>query len=166
MIPSPAACRRGDPFRSQHWSDALFLSPHKIVGGPQTPGILVVRREPVHNPVPTAAGGGTVSFVGPFGHRYLDDPVAREEGGTPAIVESLRAGPVFALAGYHTRVPELGGTLTPRCPTGTSLEWPAPLFVGTGYPRVVPGSRVGPPSSVTVRPVEVTSTAVAFRPKG
>ncbi|MCX4906987.1 hypothetical protein [Streptomyces sp. NBC_00878] len=43
------------------------------------------------------AVGGTVSFVGPLGHRYLDDPVAREEGGTPAIVESIRAGLVVAL---------------------------------------------------------------------
>ncbi|MFC8513927.1 aminotransferase class V-fold PLP-dependent enzyme [Streptomyces sp. NPDC057257] len=77
--------------------DALFLSPHKFVGGPQTPGVLVVRRELVRNPVPTAPGGGTVAFVGPLGHRYLDDPVAREEGGTPAIVESIRAGLVFAL---------------------------------------------------------------------
>ncbi|MFR0355671.1 aminotransferase class V-fold PLP-dependent enzyme [Streptomyces sediminimaris] len=77
--------------------DALFMSPHKFVGGPQTPGVLVVRRELVHNPVPTAPGGGTVAFVDPLGHRYLDDPVAREEGGTPAIVESIRAGLVFAL---------------------------------------------------------------------
>ncbi|MFG2269686.1 aminotransferase class V-fold PLP-dependent enzyme [Streptomyces chartreusis] len=77
--------------------DALFLSPHKFVGGPQTPGVLVVRRDLVRNRVPTAPGGGTVSFVDPLGHRYLDDPVAREEGGTPAIVESIRAGLVFAL---------------------------------------------------------------------
>ncbi|MBK3626602.1 aminotransferase class V-fold PLP-dependent enzyme [Streptomyces sp. MBT49] len=77
--------------------DALFLSPHKFVGGPQTPGVLVVRRDLVGNRVPTAPGGGTVSFVGPVDHRYLDDPVAREESGTPAIVESVRAGLVFAL---------------------------------------------------------------------
>ncbi|MFG1803781.1 aminotransferase class V-fold PLP-dependent enzyme [Micromonospora carbonacea] len=77
--------------------DAVFLSPHKFVGGPQTPGILVVRRDLVRNRVPTAPGGGTVAFVDPVGHRYLDDPVAREEGGTPAIVESIRAGLVFAL---------------------------------------------------------------------
>jgi len=75
----------------------VFLSPHKFPGGPQTPGVLVVRRELVRNPVPTAPGGGTVAFVDPIGHRYLDDPVAREEGGTPAIVESIRAGLVFAL---------------------------------------------------------------------
>ena len=77
--------------------DAVFLSPHKFPGGPQTPGVLVVRRELVRNVVPTAPGGGTVAFVDPIGHQYLDDPVAREEGGTPAIVESIRAGLVFAL---------------------------------------------------------------------
>jgi len=77
--------------------DAVFLSPHKFPGGPQTPGVLVVRRDLVRNAVPTVPGGGTVAFVDPIGHRYLDDPVAREEGGTPAIVESIRAGLVFAL---------------------------------------------------------------------
>ncbi|MFY1585230.1 aminotransferase class V-fold PLP-dependent enzyme [Micromonospora sp. WMMD734] len=77
--------------------DAVFLSPHKFVGGPQTPGVLVVRRDVLRNRVPVVPGGGTVAFVDPVGHRYLDDPVAREEGGTPAIVESIRAGLVFAL---------------------------------------------------------------------
>ena len=77
--------------------DAIFLSPHKFPGGPQTPGVLVVRRDLVRNAVPTVPGGGTVLFVNPQGHRYLADPVAREEGGTPAIVESVRAGLVFAL---------------------------------------------------------------------
>jgi selenocysteine lyase/cysteine desulfurase len=77
--------------------DAVFLSPHKFPGGPQTPGVLIVRRELVRNPVPTTPGGGTVAFVDLVGHRYLDDPVAREEGGTPAIVESIRAGLVVAL---------------------------------------------------------------------
>ena len=79
------------------YKDAVFLSPHKFPGGPQTPGVLVVRRDLVRNAVPTIPGGGTVAFVDPVGHRYLDDPVAREEGGTPAIVESIRAGLVFGL---------------------------------------------------------------------
>jgi len=87
----PTVPGRGD------YKDAIFLSPHKFVGGPQTPGVLVVRRELVRNTVPTVPGGGTVAFVDPVGHRYLDDPVAREEGGTPAIVESIRAGLVFGL---------------------------------------------------------------------
>ncbi|MFD5825276.1 aminotransferase class V-fold PLP-dependent enzyme [Lentzea sp. NPDC060358] len=92
----PIRVRESAPGRGDH-KDAIFLSPHKFVGGPQTPGVLVVRRGLVTNRVPTAPGGGTVAFVGPQGHHYLDDPVAREEGGTPAIVESIRAGLVFAL---------------------------------------------------------------------
>jgi selenocysteine lyase/cysteine desulfurase len=77
--------------------DAIAFSPHKFVGGPQTPGVLVVRRELVRGAVPTIPGGGTIAFVDPSSALYLDDPVAREEGGTPAIVESIRAGLVVAL---------------------------------------------------------------------
>ncbi len=77
--------------------DAVFLSPHKFVGGPGTPGVLVVRRELLANRVPDVVGGGTVAYVAPTEHRYLDDPVTREEGGTPAIVEAIRAGLVFQL---------------------------------------------------------------------
>src|SRR4051794_36794448 len=79
------------------YADAIFLSPHKFIGGPSTPGVLVVRRELLTNRVPTVPGGGTVAYVNPSEHRYLDDPVQREEGGTPAIVESIRAGLVFQL---------------------------------------------------------------------
>ena len=92
----PIRARESAPGAGDH-KDAIFLSPHKFIGGPQTPGVLVVRRDLVRNRVPTVPGGGTVAFVDPIGHRYLDDPVAREEGGTPAIVESIRAGLVFAL---------------------------------------------------------------------
>jgi selenocysteine lyase/cysteine desulfurase len=79
------------------YKDAVFLSPHKFVGGPGTPGVLVVRRELLRNRVPTVPGGGTVDYVNPFEHHYLSDPAHREEGGTPAIVESIRAGLVFNL---------------------------------------------------------------------
>jgi len=92
----PIRVARSAPDAADH-KDAIFLSPHKFPGGPQTPGVLVVRRDLVRNTVPAAPGGGTVAFVDPIGHRYLDDPVAREEGGTPAIVESIRAGLVFGL---------------------------------------------------------------------
>jgi selenocysteine lyase/cysteine desulfurase len=88
------------PHCSQHplaHKDAIFLSPHKLVGGPGTPGVLVVRRELLTNRVPDVVGGGTVAYVNPTDHSYLDDPEHREEGGTPAIVESIRAGLVFQL---------------------------------------------------------------------
>lgn len=79
------------------FKDAIFLSPHKFIGGPSTPGVLVVRRELLTNRVPDVPGGGTVAYVNPDDHRYLSDPAQREEGGTPAIVESIRAGLVFQL---------------------------------------------------------------------
>ncbi len=79
------------------YKDAVVLSPHKFVGGPGTPGVLIIRRELLTNSVPDLVGGGTVAYVNPNEHRYLADPVHREEGGTPAIVESIRAGLVFHL---------------------------------------------------------------------
>ncbi len=77
--------------------DAIFFSPHKFIGGPETPGVLVVRRELVTNSVPDVVGGGTVLFVNPDEHVYLSDIVHREEGGTPAIIEAVRAGLVMQL---------------------------------------------------------------------
>jgi selenocysteine lyase/cysteine desulfurase len=84
----------GDPLAAK---DAVFISPHKFIGGPQTPGVLVVKRQLLRNTVPTCPGGGTVAYVNQSEHRYVTDPVHREEGGTPAIIESIRAGLVFQL---------------------------------------------------------------------
>jgi selenocysteine lyase/cysteine desulfurase len=77
--------------------DAVFLSPHKFIGGPGTPGLLIAKRALFKNRVPVVPGGGTVMYVNPVEHRYLVDPEHREEGGTPAIVEAIRAGLVFQL---------------------------------------------------------------------
>jgi selenocysteine lyase/cysteine desulfurase len=84
----------GDPLAHK---DAVFISPHKFIGGPGTPGVLVARRELFTNRVPSMPGGGTVQYVNPVEHVYLSDVEHREEGGTPAIVESIRAGLVFQL---------------------------------------------------------------------
>ena len=86
-----------DPDVGLAYKDAIFLSPHKFIGGPGTPGLLVGRRELFRNRVPSVPGGGTVAYVNPLEHVYLADIEHREEGGTPAIVESIRAGLVFGL---------------------------------------------------------------------
>ena len=119
--------------------DAVFLSPHKFPGGPQTPGVLVVRRELVRNSVPTVPGGGTVAFVNPVGHRYLDDPVSREEGGTPAIVDSIRAGLVLGLK------QAIGTGLIGRTRGTTLAQRPAPLGgqPADRDPRQPPGTSAG-----------------------
>ncbi len=89
--------RRPGSYPELDYKDAIFLSPHKFIGGPGTPGVLVARRELFRNRVPVVVGGGTVAYVNPTEHLYLADPEHREEGGTPAIVESIRAGLVFQL---------------------------------------------------------------------
>ncbi|MGQ0848686.1 MAG: aminotransferase class V-fold PLP-dependent enzyme [Actinomycetota bacterium] len=79
------------------YKDAVFISPHKFIGGPGTPGVLVARRDLLSNRVPSVPGGGTVTYVNERFHHYLADPEHREEGGTPAIIEAIRAGLVFQL---------------------------------------------------------------------
>ena len=59
--------------------------------------MLVARRELFANRVPDVPGGGTVAYVNETEHDYLPDPEQREEGGTPAIIDSIRAGLVFQL---------------------------------------------------------------------
>jgi len=79
------------------YKDAIFLSPHKLIGGPGTPGLLVARRELFTNRVPTEVGGGTVAYVNSSMHVYHPEIEHREEAGTPGIVESIRAGLAFQL---------------------------------------------------------------------
>jgi selenocysteine lyase/cysteine desulfurase len=72
--------------------DALFFSPHKFLGGPGAPGVLVVDGRPFTEAAPTRPGGGTVSFVSRERQRYLADLTRREEAGTPDILGAIRAG--------------------------------------------------------------------------
>lgn len=71
--------------------DAIVFSPHKFVGGPGASGVLVVRDTIVCRTTPTAPGGGSVSFVSPWGHAYSRSVEAREEAGTPNVVGDIRA---------------------------------------------------------------------------
>ena len=90
----------GDPVRDlgQQVEDAVQDEqvglPHDRGG---RPGPEVARRDRLTNRVPDVPGGGTVEYVNPAEHVYLHDPIAREEGGTPAIIEAIRAGLVFGL---------------------------------------------------------------------
>jgi len=79
------------------YKDAVFISPHKLIGGPGTPGVLIARRDLFANRVPDVPGGGTVRYVSTTEHDYHPEIEHREEAGTPAIIESIRAGLVFQL---------------------------------------------------------------------
>ena len=88
---------QNDPESKLFHKDAIYFSMHKFLGGPKTPGILLAKKYLFQNPVPDRVGGGTVVYVTDTDHRYHNDPEVREEGGTPAIIESIRAGMVFKL---------------------------------------------------------------------
>ena len=79
------------------YKDAVFLSPHKFIGGPGTPGVLIAKRRLFDRAVPTVPGGGTVAYVNAREHSYLASIEHREEGGTPDILGAIRAGLVFQL---------------------------------------------------------------------
>lgn len=75
--------------------DAVVVSPHKFPGGPGASGVLIVNRDAVRRRCPSWPGGGTVSFVSPWGHEYSADLAAREEAGTPNVIGDIRAALAF-----------------------------------------------------------------------
>ncbi|WP_439181935.1 aminotransferase class V-fold PLP-dependent enzyme [Carboxylicivirga taeanensis] len=84
-----------DPLESL---DAIFFSPHKFLGGPGSSGVLVFNRSLYHNSAPDNSGGGTVDWTNRWGkYRYVDDIEAREDGGTPGFLQSIKAALVIRL---------------------------------------------------------------------
>ncbi len=76
--------------KGQHL-DAIYFSPHKFLGGPGTTGILVFCSSLYDNKIPDNPGGGTVDWTNPWGgHKYVDDIEAREDGGTPAFLQTMK----------------------------------------------------------------------------
>jgi selenocysteine lyase/cysteine desulfurase len=72
--------------------DAIYFSPHKFLGGPGTTGILIFNKALYHNMIPDDPGGGTVDWTNPWGdHKFVDDIEAREDGGTPAFLQTIKA---------------------------------------------------------------------------
>ncbi|MGE4570943.1 MAG: aminotransferase class V-fold PLP-dependent enzyme [Gammaproteobacteria bacterium] len=78
--------------------DAVFFSPHKFLGGPGACGVLVFNSELYHNEVPDHPGGDTVEWTNPWGgHRYFEDIEVREDGGTPAFLQTIKAAMCISL---------------------------------------------------------------------
>ena len=72
--------------------DAVFLSPHKCIGGPGACGVLVFHESLYPDGLaPSVGGGGTVVYVSGEAHDYTDDIEARETAGTPGLYQTLRA---------------------------------------------------------------------------
>lgn len=80
------------PENAKQYLDAVYFSPHKFLGGPGTSGILVFNKKLYTNQIPDEPGGGTVDWTNPWGeHKYFDEPEAREDGGTPGFLQTIKA---------------------------------------------------------------------------
>lgn len=72
--------------------DAIFLSPHKFLGGPGSSGVMLFDKKLYTNKVPDQCGGGTVSWTNPWGeHSFFEDIAVREDGGTPGFLQTIKA---------------------------------------------------------------------------
>ncbi|MBC7961186.1 MAG: aminotransferase class V-fold PLP-dependent enzyme [Vallitaleaceae bacterium] len=71
--------------------DGIYLSPHKMIGGPGTSGLLVFHKS-IYNKAlsPTCAGGGTVQYVSSKFYDFISDIEIREDAGTPAILQVIK----------------------------------------------------------------------------
>ncbi|SNR15754.1 aminotransferase class V-fold PLP-dependent enzyme [Tenacibaculum jejuense] len=79
------------PENENEYLDAIFFSPHKFLGGPGSSGVLIFNKKLYKNVIPDNPGGGTVTYTNPWGeHDYIDDVETREDGGTPAFLQTIR----------------------------------------------------------------------------
>ena len=78
--------------------DAMFVSSHKLLGGPSSCGLLIIKKSLIDTSLaPTFSGGGTVKYVNKDSQIYEDSIEAREDAGTPGILQLIRASLAYQL---------------------------------------------------------------------
>jgi len=76
--------------------DAIFISPHKFLGGPGSSGVLVFNERIYDRSLPpSVSAGGTVDYVGMTDQDFIARIEEREKAGTPGVLQTLKAGLVF-----------------------------------------------------------------------
>ena len=87
-----------DRFKGDASIDAVFISPHKFLGGPGASGVLVFNKRIYNRELPpSVSAGGTVDYVGPTGQDFITRIEEREKAGTPGVLQTLKAGLVFEI---------------------------------------------------------------------
>ncbi len=72
--------------------DAIYFSPHKFLGGPGTPGVLIFSKNIYKNKIPDQPGGGTVDYTNPWKvHEFVTNIEKLEDGGTPPFLQGIKA---------------------------------------------------------------------------
>ncbi len=85
-------------YDSESYFDAIFLSPHKFLGGPGTSGLLIFNDRIYQKKLPPSiAAGGTVTYVTMDNEAFIDDIETREKPGTPGIIQDIKVALVFQL---------------------------------------------------------------------
>jgi selenocysteine lyase/cysteine desulfurase len=78
--------------------DAIFVSPHKFLGGPGSSGVLVFNERIYHRELPpSVSAGGTVDYVGMQDQDFITHIEEREKAGTPGVLQTLKAALVFQI---------------------------------------------------------------------
>ncbi|KAF6170479.1 hypothetical protein GIB67_031887 [Kingdonia uniflora] len=108
--------------------DAIFLAPHKFLGEPGSPGILLMSKALYHlkSCPPSTCGGGTVDYVNGFNEKdtlYNIDVEEREDAGTPMIIQKIRAAMAFWVK---------------ECLTYTVIEAREQVYIKTALKRLLP----------------------------
>jgi selenocysteine lyase/cysteine desulfurase len=78
--------------------DAVFISPHKFLGGPGASGVLVFNQRIYQRDLPPSiSAGGTVDYVGPTSQDFIANIEEREKPGTPGVLQILKASMAFQI---------------------------------------------------------------------
>lgn len=78
--------------------DAILFSPHKFLGGPGSAGVLIFNKKLYDRKTPDNPGGGTVDWTNPWGqHKYVNEIETREDGGTPAFLQTIKSAMCIVL---------------------------------------------------------------------
>ncbi|KAJ1606293.1 hypothetical protein OIY81_3249 [Cryptosporidium canis] len=80
------------PLNPKGYVDVGVFSPHKLIGGPSTPGVLIIKRDLLLTEKPSDPGGNCVFFVSVDDHEYILNKEEREESGTSDILGISRLG--------------------------------------------------------------------------
>jgi selenocysteine lyase/cysteine desulfurase len=100
-------CPESGKYEGDASLDAVFISPHKFLGGPGASGVLVFNRRIYQKDLPpSVSAGGTVDYVGPTSQDFIADIEEREKAGTPGVLQILKAGLAFQIKD-HIGVPAI-----------------------------------------------------------